>query len=283
MAQLSVSTISLNGVATRWCESGDGTLGQVLLVHSLGLDCLSYGGLRDALAPGWRLSCYDQRGHGASCGHVPFSFDQLAGDALSALERMDGGGQVHLVGHSMGGAVAAVAAARSRVVSLSLVATPATGIGAFRERAEIIESGGFQHIAETTLKRWFEGDPESVTKAFARSVASLALMAIAPASLAAAWRALASFDGESAYGNELPSTLCIAAAGDASTPPQAMQAILDTQARTNHASNIRLETIAAAGHMVPLTRPDSVAALLAAHWVLSKRPSRPVKQPGDKK
>jgi pimeloyl-ACP methyl ester carboxylesterase len=88
------------------------------------------------------------------------------------------------------------------------------------------------------------------------------------AGMAAAWRALASFEGYEALGQALPRTLCIAAGNDASTPPAAMQRIVAARQSAQPAGQIQLRTIPGAGHMVPLTHPAPVAALLAAHWGL---------------
>lgn len=239
--------------------------GGVLLLHSIGLDAHAYGVLRQALGADWALNSYDQRGHGKRAGQAGFDLADLVQDALFALDRMDGA--IHLVGHSMGGAIAALAAARagSKVASLALIATPPAGFPAFNERALAAEQD-FAASCEATLARWFEGEASDSSEALATARAAMAR--VQPAGIAAAWRALASFAGYEAIGQALPRTLCIAAGNDPSTPPQAMQRIVAARQAVQPAARIQLQTIPGAGHMVPLTHPAPVAALLAAHWGL---------------
>jgi len=84
-----------------------------------------------------------------------------------------------------------------------------------------------------------------------RSVATMAVE-----HWAAAWRALASFEGYSALGRRLPETLCISAAGDASTPPATLERIA-----TQIPLAVAHRTVPQSGHMLPLTQPDAVARL----------------------
>jgi 3-oxoadipate enol-lactonase len=237
----------------------------VLLLHSIGLDAHAYGALRQALGADWALNSYDQRGHGKRAGQTGFDLADLVQDALFALARMEG--PVHLVGHSMGGAIAALAAARggAKVASLALIATPPAGFPAFNERALAAEQD-FAASCEATLARWFEGEQADTTEAVA--TARAAMGRVQAAGMAAAWRALACFEGYEALGQALPRTLCIAAGNDASTPPAAMQRIVAARQSVQAAAQIQLQTIPGAGHMVPLTHPAPVAALLAAHWGL---------------
>lgn len=99
--------------------------GRVLLVHGLGEHVERYHGLSQALqAAGWAVTGYDQRGHGRSGGArgvIPDA-DALCrdlGDVVDVARRRSTGPLV-LLGHSMGGAVAA------RFVAEALSPKPAT-------------------------------------------------------------------------------------------------------------------------------------------------------------
>ena len=98
--------------------------GTVVIVHGLGEHSGRYGHVVDALnRAGWSVVTYDQRGHGRSPGrrgvlpHDTALLDDLAGilDGVDARRRI-------LLGHSMGGAVAArfVADERADVDALVL-------------------------------------------------------------------------------------------------------------------------------------------------------------------
>ncbi len=105
----------------------------VLLVHGFGGDKNSWLFLQEPLAARHRVYALDLPGHGASSkdlgGEDPAGVmaDAVTGllDALGA----PGTGRVHLVGHSMGGAVALAVAARdpARIASLTLIAPSGFG------------------------------------------------------------------------------------------------------------------------------------------------------------
>jgi alpha-beta hydrolase superfamily lysophospholipase len=108
---------------TDWPATGP-ALGTVLLVHGLGEHGGRYAALATALnAAGWHVVAHDHRGHGRSDGprgvlpRADALLDDLARvvDAVRAVQR----GVLVLLGHSMGGLVAA------RFVAESLAATPA--------------------------------------------------------------------------------------------------------------------------------------------------------------
>jgi alpha-beta hydrolase superfamily lysophospholipase len=100
--------------------------GQVLVVHGLGEHGGRHAALAAALAAaGWRVHAYDQRGHGRSGGArgaLPRP-DALLDDLARVIDhlglRRAGAGRFVLLGHSMGGLVAA------RFVAEALAARPA--------------------------------------------------------------------------------------------------------------------------------------------------------------
>ena len=99
--------------------------GTVLIVHGLGEHIGRYAHVAQRLnAVGWDVAGYDQRGHGRSPGArgaLPASDALLAdlGRVVSVLRRETTGRPLLLLGHSMGGTVAA------RYVAEGLSATPA--------------------------------------------------------------------------------------------------------------------------------------------------------------
>ena len=142
-----------DGLPLHWREWGADlslpTRGTVLIVHGLGEHIGRYEAVAGRLNDwGWHAAGYDQRGHGASGGprgDIP-AHDSLLRDLAAAIDglRADdrkGRGPLILLGHSMGGAVAArfVAGALeqapwSRPVDGLILSSPALdpGLSAFQ-------------------------------------------------------------------------------------------------------------------------------------------------------
>jgi len=121
--------IEVAGRRLRYLELGEGDGIPVLLVHGFGADLNTWMFTHPALAAGRRVVALDLPGHGGSAKDIgagdPDSLTDAVESALGALD-ID---QVHLVGHSMGGAIAALAALRrpERVATLTLIASAGLG------------------------------------------------------------------------------------------------------------------------------------------------------------
>jgi alpha-beta hydrolase superfamily lysophospholipase len=109
----------------RWLLTGpahDTARGTVQIVHGLGEHMGRYAGVAAALnAAGWHVVGHDHRGHGRSegaHGAVPPG-PGLLGDLAQVMDHLRGPGRHVLLGHSMGGLVAA------RFVAEALQAAPA--------------------------------------------------------------------------------------------------------------------------------------------------------------
>ncbi len=111
-----------------WGAAGDPT---AVLVHGNGGHAHWWDGLVPALVPGWRLVVPDFRGHGESAWADPprYAMEDLAADLVGVMDQL-APGRVALVGHSMGGRVAAWVAARhgARLRGLALLDTRLGGI-----------------------------------------------------------------------------------------------------------------------------------------------------------
>ncbi len=106
-------------------EDGD----VVLLVHGYGGDRNSWLFLQEPLAARYRVYALDLPGHGTSAKDVGEGTLGVLADAVTGVLDALGAGRAHLVGHSMGGAVALAVAARdpARVASLTLIAPSGFG------------------------------------------------------------------------------------------------------------------------------------------------------------
>ncbi len=101
----------------------------VLLIHGYGGDRNSWLFLQEPLAARHRVYALDLPGHGTSAKDVgDGSIGVLAGAVVAVLDAV-GAGRAHLVGHSLGGAVALAVAARDprRIASLTLIAPAGFG------------------------------------------------------------------------------------------------------------------------------------------------------------
>ncbi len=120
--------------------------------------------LLDALvAAGHRVIAYDHRDSGASTKvdpDAPYTLGELAADAVAILDAL-GVARAHLVGYSMGGAVAQVVALDhpARVASLTLVATT-PGLG--DERLPFAADWFVERMAERLWNPPPRTDPERV-------------------------------------------------------------------------------------------------------------------------
>ena len=145
--------IEAGGRRLRVFDAGGGDAVPVLLIHGFGGDLNGWMFTQPALAEGRRTLAFDLPGHGGSAKEVgPGDAETFAAAAAELLAAL-GIERVHLVGHSMGGAIAAALAGGrpQRVASLTLIAAAGLGpeinadfIGAFvraqrrREAQEVL-------------------------------------------------------------------------------------------------------------------------------------------------
>ena len=123
-----VRTAEVGGRQIRYAGAGqDGDV--VLLVHGYGGDRNSWLFLHEPLAARHRVYALDLPGHGTSSKDVGDGSVSLLVDAVLGVLDAVGVERAHLVGHSLGGAVAVAAAARhpERVHSLILIAPAGFG------------------------------------------------------------------------------------------------------------------------------------------------------------
>jgi len=121
--------IEVAGRRLRYLELGEGDGAPVLLVHGFGADLNTWMFTQPALAATRRAVALDLPGHGGSVKDVGAGNAEGLTDAVEGVREALGIERVHLVGHSMGGAIAALAALRrpERVASLTLIASAGLG------------------------------------------------------------------------------------------------------------------------------------------------------------
>jgi pyruvate dehydrogenase E2 component (dihydrolipoamide acetyltransferase) len=132
-----------------------GTGPDLVLIHGFGSDRLSWAGNAPALMEVARVHVLDLPGHGDSLASElgdgsPLALAELVADALDA----NGIGQAHLLGHSLGGAIAMVLALAQpeRVLSLALLAPAGLGHGINRDFLAVFPELAGKEDAEALLQ-----------------------------------------------------------------------------------------------------------------------------------
>jgi pyruvate dehydrogenase E2 component (dihydrolipoamide acetyltransferase) len=117
------------GLRLRFLDLGEGSAVPVLLLHGFGADLNSWMFTQPALAEGRRVIALDLPGHGGSVKQVGSGDSKMLTDTIEGAVEVLRIERVHLVGHSMGGALAASLALRrpDRVATLSLIASAGLG------------------------------------------------------------------------------------------------------------------------------------------------------------
>jgi pimeloyl-ACP methyl ester carboxylesterase len=245
----------------------------VIAFHALGLDRHSFEPLRRSLQDGRQLVAFDHLGHGSNGDRASECLEDHVNYAAERILRV-ADGPVHVLGHSFGGVIAALACQRIRrdghdIASLALLATPSGGGKLYADRADAVLLNGVEPFKRSTLARWFGETPPPQWRPHIE-YASRSLGSLSAEAIASAWRALAAF-GDFSNVTSQPGSMCIAAADDLSTPPSVMSAIVDAMSGNAIGPGPVLEILPEGGHLFPLTMASSVARLLEVHWAVVER------------
>jgi pyruvate dehydrogenase E2 component (dihydrolipoamide acetyltransferase) len=120
--------LEAGGYRLRYLELGSGGT-PVVLLHGFGADLNTWMFNQPVLAEAQRTIALDLPGHGGSQKEMAAGDPGAMADAVEAALQALGIGRMHLVGHSMGGALAALVAERrgADVASLTLIAPAGLG------------------------------------------------------------------------------------------------------------------------------------------------------------
>lgn len=260
-----LETATLDGRRVAWRAAGTGPPG--LLLHCALAHSGAYGGLLDRLADRLAIRAMDLPGHGGT-GHDP-ALGLQAEAAANAVALLAATGPAHVLGHSFGATVALRLALEAPGLVRSLVliepvmfafladagdpayAEEVAAEAPFRAAAA---RGDWQAAAAAFLGRWGAGGlaPE-------REAAILSRMPL----VAASEDDLHDRPARALRLDDLGRIACPALLVAGAASPPVIHRILDLiAARLPRATRA---TIPGAGHMVPLTHPESTAAAIRAH------------------
>lgn len=234
----------------------------LVFLHSLGLDRHTWTGQAEVFASQYRVLSYDLRGHGES--HAlpgPYTVDAHVDDLLMLLD-LRHVKKATVVGLSIGGAIAARAAARfpERLDRLVLADTTAwygpQGRDVWYARAADVERHGLVLVRDLLLERWFTPGFRQAQPATVATFEST-LMRNDPAVYAALCRAIGEMDLRQDLPNISAPTLIVVGAEDIATPLAMAEALHQGIADST------LIEIASAAHLPPVEQPHAFNVALS--------------------
>ena len=157
-------TVEVAGRAIRYLTKGEGGT-PVILIHGFGGDLNNWLFNHDALAAKRAVHALDLPGHGSSSKDVGDGSVGFFADIVTGFADALGIGTAHLVGHSMGGAIALAMAraAPARVASLTLIGSAGLGSEIDGDYLEGFISAERRKDLKPHVEKLF-GDPGLVTR-----------------------------------------------------------------------------------------------------------------------
>lgn len=244
----------------------------VLMIQGVGVAGSGWNPQIDALAPDYTVITFDNRGIGRTPrGDAPLSIGGMVDDAVAVMDA-NGADRCHVVGHSMGGAIAQELAFRYRyrVSSLCLMCTVARGAEATALTRRMLWLGLRSRIGTRAMRRAAFLDivmPPGALRgvdraAMARDLAALFGhdLADSPPIIMEQLRALSAWDGRAqlaALGG-LP-TLVLSGAHDPIARPASMKTLADGIPGATHVA------FPDASHGLPIHHASAVNRLLRSH------------------
>lgn len=253
----------IGGRTVRWLKLGEGDGTPVVLIHGFGGDLNNWLFNHADLATGRTVWALDLPGHGESGKAVESgALDELAQSVIDFLDTQKIE-RAHLVGHSLGGAVAMAVAERAptRVASLSLIASVGLGDEIDGAYIEGFASATNRNVLKPHVTKLF-ADPALVTRQLVEDLVKYkrlegvqdALAKIASQSFAGGAQRRVFRDRLSTLA---PKVLVIWGDADQIIPARHAQGLAPT---------VQVEVIAGKGHMVQMEAAAEINRLLKAFF-----------------
>lgn len=234
-----------------------------ILLGSLGASRDMWDPQVEALSESARIITVDLRGHGESPAPVgEYSMTDLADDVLALMDSL-GIDSAHIVGLSLGGAVAQTIALDhpERLRTLTLISTaPKFGeTDAWLDKAENVHANGTGVLADTVVGNWFTDECFAENPQLPARFAD-GIRATSDEGYAGCCHAIAGFDTREQLGDITVPTWVIAGEEDTSTPLDVVTSLYDGIPESS------LTEISPAKHLVNVEVPDAVNRVLAMQW-----------------
>lgn len=235
-----------------------------MFLHSIALDGGAFGPLAESLASLADVTVIapDLRGHGGSAATPgQLTFDEMGADVVELVRSFDSE-TVHLVGQSMGSAVARIAASRAPELfaSVTVAAGPPHGVPAVAARAAQALAGGMAAVLDDTLQRWFSAEALQQGLPCVR-YATKCILSMDPECWAKSWNEMATFGPLDPLPASIPAR-CLGGSADLSSTPEIVEALRKAAGIT-----APVVTISSGTHQFFLERPADSARALAALWL----------------
>ena len=159
-----LETAEVDGFRIRYLKRGEGAE-STILIHGFGGDLNTWMFNHEALASGHSVYALDLPGHGSSSKQVGDGSLEGLAKVLEGFIDSVGAKKVHLAGHSMGGAVAAIFALNhpERCLSLTLIASAGLGPEIDGEYIRGFVSAARRNELRPQLEKLF-ADPRLITR-----------------------------------------------------------------------------------------------------------------------
>ncbi|MCH8888657.1 MAG: alpha/beta hydrolase [SAR324 cluster bacterium] len=263
--------LNVDGIRVHYREDGQGP--PVIFTHGGGSSGAQWRKVCELLAPRWRTITVDHYGHGGT-GPWPGAIEARTHEDDARLVRavMDHAGEpAHLVGHSFGGGVVLRLVLEEPAGVRSLTLLEPIALSLLAEAGETALHEDYMAFANEFLRRVRMGRVETAWEDFMEvnngpgswqrlSTEAREKMLGITLGVCSGWHA--NFNHATTLaecgGIALPTLVMY---GDGTHP----RFIRLAEILSEHIPGATLETIPGAGHMSPLSHPEALAELLAAH------------------